>query len=240
MAYKGTRFHGWQKQANAISIQQKIEEALSTIFNKETKITGSGRTDTGVHAMHQVAHFDWTNPLPQELAYKLNSLLPKDIVIKKIYEVKSEAHARFSAKKRTYSYFITTALSPFNHELKYFCRKDLAIDAMNQACKELIGKKNFKCFSKTKTNLQAFKCDVKVAHWKKIEGGLAFYISANRFLRGMVRIIVGTLMDVGEQKTSINDFASIIESKDHQKAGRSVPAHGLYLYEVIYPQNIIV
>ena len=239
LAYKGTQYHGWQVQANAHSVQEALQHAFGLLLKRSVEITGSGRTDTGVHALEQVAHFDSETAVDEkQLTHQLNGLLPKDIVIHRIDKVRQEAHARFDATERSYQYVITSKKDPFGDELTYFFKKEVDVDLMNKAAKKLIGKKDFQSFSKVKTEVNTFICEIKEAFWKTENEKLVFCVTANRFLRGMVRALVGTLLEVGLGKSSVAAFAEIIESKDRRKAGRAVPPEGLFLTAVRYPENI--
>jgi len=232
--YKGTHYSGWQRQINANTIQEEIEKALHTIFQQNISVTGSGRTDAGVHALQQVAHFDLDNPLPENILHKLNTLLPRDIHIKQIIEGPDTFHARFDAKWRSYRYKIINWPNPFALDGCCVFKQPLDLDLMNQAAKILLEYEDFQCFSKVKTDVNHFLCTVKSASWSQEGDMIYFDITANRFLRNMVRAIVGTMMDVGQHKTSLEDLKMIIESKNRSKAGKSVPAEGLYLSRVEY------
>ncbi len=241
LSYLGTAYHGWQLQKNAHSVQAEVNRALSTYLRKEINVTGSGRTDTGVHARQQIVHFDLEQEIdPQQLIFKLNALLPNDIAAMEIKPVKKEAHARFDAVKRSYQYIMHTRKSPFEEGLSYYFPHALDIDRMNQACQLLLGSQNFQCFSKVKTEVNTFDCDINTAHWILENEKLVFHVSADRFLRGMVRAIVGTLLMVGEGKMTQESFQNVLDSRDRRKAGRSVPPHGLYLTEVIYPAETYI
>jgi len=235
-AYKGTNYHGWQYQPNASSVQETLTKALSTILKCEIDLVGAGRTDTGVHAKQMFAHFDLDFEFEtQVILHKLNSFLPKDIAALAIYTVHHEAHARFDATKRTYEYHIHTRKDPFESDNSWYYHHNLNIDLMNQACKILFKYTDFECFSKVNTDVNTFNCTIFDANWKQENNQLIFTISADRFLRNMVRAIVGTMINVGLEKVSLHQFIQIIESKDRNQAGFSVPAHGLYLTKVDYP-----
>lgn len=239
ISYRGTEFHGWQSQQNAVSVQQTIEEALSKLVGKETPIVGSGRTDTGVHAHQQIAHFDITEAQNEkDLVYKLNAILPFSIAIKNCHPVKDDAHARFDALSRRYHYYIHHQKNPFKTGLSYYFKRELDVDKINLACELIKKRTDFESFSKVHTDVKTFICSITKAAWKPIEGGFLFDIEANRFLRGMVRAIVGTLIEVGLGKLSLAEFDLIGEQKDRSAAGASVPAEGLYLQEVNYPSHI--
>ena len=235
LAYNGTHYHGWQYQPNASSVQETINKAVSTILNTEINIMGAGRTDTGVHAKEMYAHFDFEKPFViSNLIHKLNSYLPKDIVIYDIIPVAKEAHTRFDAVKRTYEYHINTVKDAFLQKQSWYFHQLLDVNLMNQAAALLFSHTDFQCFSKVNTDVNTFDCTIFEAHWTQENGKLIFTISANRFLRNMVRAIVGTLINIGLHKITLNDFDAIITSKNRDKAGFSVPAHGLYLTEIKY------
>ena len=239
-SYKGTAYHGWQRQPNAPTVQQQMEDALTTLLGKETAVLAAGRTDTGVHAKQMFAHVDLALNAEaiKQLGHRLNKFLPHDIAIKAIHPVKADAHARFDAISRSYTYHLVPHKSPFTHELAYTFTTALYLDAMNAAAKLLLGHTNFKCFSRSKTDVKTYDCKVTEAYWAQSDSEWVFYISANRFLRNMVRAIVGTLLDVGTGKTSLADFQAILNSADRTKAGSSAPAHGLFLTQVQYPNTI--
>lgn len=239
IAYHGKRYAGWQSQKNAIGIQAIVEDGLSKILRTETKIVGSGRTDTGVHCEQQFFHADIGKEFDTDhLIAKLNSFLPQSIAIKSIRAVKNNAHARYDAVERSYEYRITMTKSPFLEGVALHYFKPLDIQTMNKAAALLVGAHDFTSFSKVKTDVNHFLCDIKKASWKEQGDLLVFYITANRFLRGMVRAIVGTLLDVGAGKISIQEFQQIIKSKDRKKAGANVAPHGLFLTKVKYPSSI--
>ena len=239
LSYNGKAYHGWQNQPNAISVQEVIEKALSTILNTKISIMGAGRTDTGVHASQMFAHFDYDGDFKSiDIVYKLNSFLPKDVAITSVFEVKPEIHARFYAESRTYNYKISTSKNVFNYDFAYQIQSPLDLKAMNEACKILFQYKNFQCFSKTNTDVKTYNCDIKEAHWTKINEQLVFTITADRFLRNMVRAIVGTMVNIGLGKMKPEELHAIIASKNRSEAGFSVPAHGLYLVNIVYPKTI--
>jgi len=235
LAYKGTNYHGWQYQPDANSVQETINKALSLLLKTPIDIVGAGRTDTGVHARQMYAHFDFNSEInTEQLVHKLNSFLPKDIVIFGIFKVNDEAHARFDATKRTYEYHIHTMKDAFDNDGSYQFHLPLDAVKMNQACQILFKHKDFECFSKTHTDVRTFNCVIFEAHWQQHGSKIVFTISADRFLRNMVRAIVGTMINIGTGKISLSDFEKIIESKDRGQAGFSVPAHGLYLTKIDY------
>jgi tRNA pseudouridine38-40 synthase len=234
-AYKGTHYHGWQYQPNAASVQQTLNTALSLLLRTEIDAMGAGRTDTGVHASQMFAHFDFDNEIdPPVLVHKLNSFLPKDIAVKNIIPVHDTAHARFDATRRTYEYHIHSFKDVFEDHSSWQLSHALDIDAMNEAAALLFSHTDFESFSKVNTDVNTFNCRIFEARWTKSNDRLVFTISADRFLRNMVRAIVGTLVNVGLGKISVDDFNAIIEGKDRGKAGFSVPAHGLYLTRIEY------
>lgn len=242
LAYNGTRFHGWQVQPNASSVQETLEKALSTICREEISVTGAGRTDTGVHASYFVAHFD---SMKEDLdhpdfTYKLNSFLNSDIVIFGITNVKADAHARFDAISRTYHYFINQLKDPFAQETSWYYTRELNIELMNEACKILFEYVDFTSFSKLHTDVKTNNCKVYEAIWRKEGHQLIFTVKADRFLRNMVRAIVGTCVQVGQGKLSVDDFRMIIEAKDRGAAGASAPSEGLFLADISYPDAVFI
>ncbi|MEX2336675.1 MAG: tRNA pseudouridine(38-40) synthase TruA [Fulvivirga sp.] len=241
ISYDGTDYHGWQRQKNAITVQQVVEEALSVILQDNITISGSGRTDTGVHCLQQYFHADIEKQIDiPYLQYRLNSYLPATISIRSLSRVREDAHARFSAMSRSYEYKITTRKEPFLQNQSYYYTKPLNIQTMNEAGALIIGKKDFEAFSKVKTDVNNFVCDITEAHWVRENGLLLFRITANRFLRGMVRAIVGTLIKVGAEKLPPEAIKRIIASGDRKEAGSSVPACGLFLTQVKYPEEIFL
>lgn len=241
ISYNGLHYAGWQSQHNAIGVQAIVESALTKLLREEIKIVGSGRTDTGVHCEQQFFHADIEKSFDvQNLIQRLNSLLPKDISIQSIRKVKPDASARYAAVERTYQYRITRRKNPFLDGLAWHYFKPVDIQTLNKAAALLVGEHDFECFSKVKTDVNHFICDIKKASWKEEGDRLEFTITANRFLRGMVRAIVGTLLDVGSGKISMKELENIIKSKDRKRAGANVPAHGLYLVRVKYPTTIFI
>ena len=235
LSYNGKNYHGWQIQPDAISVQEKLNNAFSTIFQSDIQVVGAGRTDTGVHASQMFAHVDLDGVLDENLAFKLNSILPNDIFIKDIFKVDDEKHARFDATFRSYEYRIWLGRNPFLLDFSWQIHSQKPdIELMNKAAKFLLEYEDFESFSKVKTDVYTFNCNVTEAYWIQENEQLTFYITANRFLRNMVRAIVGTLLDVGLHKISIDDFKKIIESKNRSNAGLSVPAKGLFLTQIKY------
>lgn len=259
LSYCGTNYCGWQIQNNATTIQACVMDAFAKLFRKHIDIVGSGRTDTGVHAVNYVAHFEIDTEISpaniHQIIYKLNSILPKDIAIHDIIPVHADAHARFSATQRTYRYYVTENKNPFLIDKAYNYTLDLDIESMNKAAEYLLGTKDFTTFSKTHTDVNNHICTISHAFWVNhiaqkeglntlfsSQSGsddiLVFTIVANRFLRNMVRSIVGTLMDVGKSKISVDEFKLIVDSLDRSKGSSSAPAHGLYLEKIEYPHGI--
>ena len=240
LSYYGTNYSGWQIQRNAQSVQGKLNECLSLRLGEDIETTGSGRTDAGVHALQQFAHFDFNKTIdPDKLTFQLNQLLPQDISVRKIFRVMDDAHARFDALEREYQYIITTGKDPFLQNMAYYFNIGLDITLMNKAAQFFLDWRDFQSFSKVKTDVNHFICNIKKAHWEKSDNRLIFEIVADRFLRGMVRSIVGTLIEIGQHKMKPEDLKNILESKDRKKAGRAVPAYGLYLSRVSYPEDIL-
>ena len=246
--YNGTNYCGWQRQPNGIAVQEELEKALTTILRTPIEVVGAGRTDAGVHALNMVAHFDIPNDIAVNcrlltidsnlLINNLNSLLPYDIAIKKVEKVTDEAHARFDALSRKYEYHIITHKNPFLKEQAYRIHFPLNIELMNEAAKVLFEYEDFTSFSKLHTDVKTNNCTIMEAYWQQRGEELVFTIKANRFLRNMVRAIVGTLMEVGRERLTIEGFRQVIEAKNRCSAGHSVPACGLYFIEAEYPETI--
>lgn len=262
LSYKGTKYCGWQIQLNASTVQARLQNAFSMVLNSSIELVGAGRTDTGVHAMKSVAHFDYckllTNKQIDSLLYKINSILPADIAIHRMYEVPLEAHARFSALWRTYQYYITSRKEVFMENQMTRYNKPLNISLMNEACSLILGTNDFTTFSKLHSDVKNNLCTVKHAQWVLYDYKYqndnsstlppcnlqmyntapyyVFTVVANRFLRNMVRSLVGTLMDVGKEKLSVHEFQNIFENLDRSKASSSAPADGLYLMDIEYPE----
>ena len=236
LSYKGTRYFGWQRQPNAISVQEVIEKTLSTVLREEIAVVGAGRTDTGVHASFYVLHFDVLNEIiePEKLLYHLNRFLPDDIAIQKIKKVNSDFHARFSAVSRTYKYYISMVKDPFTTDTSYQFTVPLDIEKMNEAAKMLFEYTDFTSFAKLHTDVKTNNCKIFKAEWETENNQLVFTIKADRFLRNMVRAIVGTLLEVGKGKITVDDFRKIIEMKNRGAAGTSAPPHGLFLVDIGY------
>jgi tRNA pseudouridine38-40 synthase len=259
IAFKGTNYHGWQIQKNAISIQEVLEKAINTVFREEVSITGCGRTDAGVHAKQLFAHFDvhikdksekkeeevkgdlngFANKRISQYLRGINALLPVDIAAKALFKVKPDAHARFDAISRSYEYHIHFYKDPFLKEYSWQIRDELDIEKMNEAANILLAYEDFSCFSKSNTQVFTNNCSITFAQWKRLDDGrLVFEIRANRFLRNMVRAIVGTLIEIGKGDKKVNHIRDVLESKNRSIAGVSVPSCGLYLTKVVYPDEI--
>ncbi|MGV6845577.1 MAG: tRNA pseudouridine(38-40) synthase TruA [Lutibacter sp.] len=241
LAYKGTNYHGWQYQPNAITVQELINKALSTVLKERIEILGAGRTDAGVHASEFYAHFDINIDFDKKIIlYKANSILPDDIVLYNIFKVKPDLHARFDALKRSYEYRIFLGRNPFLNETTWqLNNRKFNVDLMNNAAKILFNYTNFKSFSRSNTDVKTYNCKIHQAEWRLNNLNLVFYISADRFLRNMVRAVVGTLLDVGLEKISISEFEKIIQKENRNLAGASAPARGLFLTKITYPKNSI-
>jgi tRNA pseudouridine38-40 synthase len=237
LSYNGKNYCGWQNQPNGVSVQQKLEETLACFLRRETAIVGAGRTDAGVHARLMVAHFDWYDEMldVQWVTEKLNRMLPPDIAVFKTAPVHADAHARFDAVSRTYRYYVSQQKDPFRHEYTCFVNGELDIDAMNLAASKLYEYTDFTSFSKLHTDVKTNNCKIFHAQWEKTGSELVFTIQADRFLRNMVRAIVGTLLEVGRGKRSVEDFRRIIVSCDRGQAGTSVPGNALFLENITYP-----
>lgn len=241
LSYRGTAYHGWQTQANGVSVQITLEAALTQRLGHPIYIMGSGRTDAGVHAKRQYAHFDVEEPLDltESLIYSINCMLPEDIAIHDIFPVSAKTHARFSAVSRYYQYHITRQKNAFQSSLTYHFRPTLDIDRMNEACQLLLQHTNFQSFSKARANVTHFHCQLDFAYWAYTNADcLTFHIKANRFLWGMVRTIVGTMLEIGQARMNLDQFEKIILARDRKLAGRAAPANGLYLMEVGYPVEV--
>ena len=240
ISYDGSNYHGWQIQPNADTVQHQINLAFSTILNEEINVLGAGRTDTGVHAKKMIAHFDTNQTIDfEKFKYRINGFLKNDISLNDIYKVKEDAHARFSAISRTYEYRVSRTKNPFSVN-SYFLLRDLDFQSMKKACKFLHGSHDYTSFAKLHSENYTNNCEVYIANWKEDENLIIFTIKANRFLRNMVRAIVGTLIEIGEGKISFSDIETILMSKDRANAGYSVPANGLSLIDIEYPKEILI
>lgn len=239
-SYRGTAYHGWQRQPNGISVQQVMEEAMSLIFAEPIALTAAGRTDAGVHAQLMVAHFDTLKMVDklEGIVGRLNSYFPPDIAVEKIVPVQPDAHARFDATERTYEYRCVCRKDAFLNGLRTRIPTNLDFDMMNEAAQALLRTKDFASFCKLHTDVKTTLCDVRHAGWTYDEHGAVFTITADRFLRNMVRAVVGTLLEVGKHKLTISQFEDIINAKHRTAAGQSAPAEGLYLTKITYPPTI--
>ena len=259
LAYKGTNFHGWQVQENAITVQEVLNKALSTVLREDIDTIGCGRTDTGVHATNFFAHFDTIKeirnqlskgrnqsetPYPKSqidhdrLVRSVNSLIGYDIAVKRFIPVKAEAHARFDATSRSYEYHLYFEKNPFQLEFGYLVKNNLNVEGMNEAAKIMIMYTDFSCFSKSNTQTFTNNCKISRAEWIKEGDKLVFHITADRFLRNMVRAIVGTLLEIGRGEITNEEIHKILKSKNRSEAGTSVPASGLFLTKIEYPETI--
>ena len=236
MAYNGSSYHGYQIQPHFNSVQATVEQCLSLKLGQAVSITGCGRTDTGVHARNYYAHFDFGREIAdsESLAHQMNAFLPEDIVIHRIWQVAPEMHARFDAVSRTYHYYITRTKNPFHINDAYFLYGDLDLVKMQEAARILFEYEDFTSFSKAHTQVKTNNCKIMEACWFEKDDLLVFRIKADRFLRNMVRAIVGTLLEIGKGRMSLEEFRAVIECKDRCEAGTSVPAHALFLEEVEY------
>lgn len=235
-SYDGAAYHGWQIQPHSISVQEELQKALSTVLRQPIEVVGAGRTDTGVHARKMIAHFDIETIVDCfQLVYKLNKILPKDIAVQKVEHVADDMHARFSATSRTYHYFVHLAKDPFQRAYSWQVYGDPDFELMNEAAKVLMEYRDFTSFSKVNTDTKTNDCTITEAHWDRVgESQWRFTITANRFLRNMVRAIVGTLIEVGRKRMTIEQLRKVIEAKDRCRAGDSVPGNALFLVEVEY------
>jgi tRNA pseudouridine38-40 synthase len=241
LGYRGAAYHGWQVQPNDSSVQQVIEESMATLLRVPTPVTGAGRTDAGVNARLMVAHFDTEQPIAdvERFIHSLNALLPPDIAVYSIAPVHDEAHARFDATSRTYKYFAVTHKDPFLYPLSWKCPPDLDFDLMNEAAARLLDYTDFTSFSKLHTDVKTNNCRITHAKWERENyDQWVFTITADRFLRNMVRAIVGTLVEVGRHKMTVEEFCQVIERKDRCAAGTSMPGHALFLWDITYPYSI--
>ncbi|MBR6606408.1 MAG: tRNA pseudouridine(38-40) synthase TruA [Prevotella sp.] len=235
-SYDGTNYHGWQIQPNGITVQGELQHALSVLLRTDTPVTGAGRTDTGVHARNMVAHFDTEATIDgEQLVYKLNRLLPRDIAVSRIVEVADDMHARFSATRRTYRYYVCTKKDPFSRNYYWHTHFNLDFELMNTAADVLKEYDDFGAFCKSHSDVKTTLCTIYEAQWhRQADGSWYFEITANRFLRNMVRAVVGTLVEVGRHRMSIEEFRRVIEGKKRTDAGESMPGHALFLESVEY------
>ena len=235
-AYDGTNYHGWQIQPDANSVQEELQKALSVLLRHDVEIVGAGRTDAGVHARQMVAHFEWDGQLDcQQTAYRLGRMLPRDIAIYRMEPVAEDMHARFSAVRRTYHYYLHTERDPFCRQYSCELHYDLDFERMNEAGRILCTYEDFGAFCKSHSDVKTTLCRVSEAHWIQVDSTHWYFrISANRFLRNMVRAVVGTMIDVGRGRITLDDFRKIVEGKQRTQAGESMPAHALFLEEIEY------
>lgn len=235
-AYDGTNYHGWQIQPDANSVQEELQKALSVLLRHDVEIVGAGRTDAGVHARQMVAHFEWDGQLDcQQTAYRLGRMLPRDIAIYRMEPVADDMHARFSAVRRTYHYYLHTERDPFCRQYSCELHYDLDFERMNEAGRILCTYEDFGAFCKSHSDVKTTLCKVSEAHWIQVDSTHWYFrISANRFLRNMVRAVVGTMIDVGRGRITLDDFRKIVEGKQRTQAGESMPAHALFLEEIEY------
>ncbi len=243
ISYKGTSYHGWQVQPNSVTVQKILDDALTIILDEEIATTGAGRTDTGVHALVFCAHFDSLSPdlaTSKNLIFKLNRYLPDDISVTGVKRVVTDANARYSAISRTYRYYISRTKDPFWKESSWFLHGNIDVTAMNKACDLIISHSDFTSFSKLHSDTKTNICKLYNAVWEEADNRLIFTIKSDRFLRNMVRAIVGTLVDIGLGKIDLKEFEAIIQAKDRCKAGTSAPAKGLFLFDIEYPEEIFV
>jgi len=239
IAFNGTHFHGWQIQPSAVTVQKVLNDHLSILLGEKVNCTGCGRTDAGVHARSYFCHFDVQKPLSDYFLHEINSFLPKDILVRNVFENKAKIHARWDALSRSYEYLISKGKNPFYTELAAVEYWELDLEAMNNACEILKKHVDFSTFSKTHSGSQHHLCDIKHAEWVESEEFYHFRITANRFVRGMVRLLTGTLLLVGKGKMSIEAFDEAISSKDRSKAGKSMPANGLYFTNAEFPDGAL-
>ncbi|WP_185871663.1 tRNA pseudouridine(38-40) synthase TruA [Blattabacterium cuenoti] len=244
LSYNGKHFFGWQIQKKVNTVEEKLEYCLSKLLKRSINVVGAGRTDKGVHAKQMFAHFDYEKKIGNNFLYRLNIFLPKSIRVLNIFPVKKNIHARFDAIKRTYKYYLTKEKNPFNQDFSWYCFYSLDIKKMNTASQKLLGNKDFSSFCKKKRTNENNICHIYHAYWTEYNSDdnniLCFTIEANRFLRSMVRVIIGTLIDVGRDKISINEFTKIIELNNSDFCKSIVPACGLFLNHVLYPEDIFL
>jgi tRNA pseudouridine38-40 synthase len=235
LSYKGTAYSGFQVQENAVTIQSEVEKAFGVLQRNPVVLTGSSRTDAGVHALQNFFHFDYEGEINPRFVYKMNAILPADIVVKEVYAMPADAHSRFQAVGREYKYRIHRFKDPFLKDVSYFFPYKLDMERMQEAATMIREQKNFYAFSKTNSQVNNFDCIIKESRWEREGDSLVYQVQANRFLRGMVRLITGSLLKVGRHKISLEDFEKLFS--ENVRAGYSVPAHGLFLSKVIFPEN---
>jgi tRNA pseudouridine38-40 synthase len=243
LSYRGTNFHGWQIQPGAITVQKTLDTALSLVIGEKIATTGAGRTDAGVHALVFCAHFDSKKPelcSDKKLIFKLNRFLPADIAINSIKKVLPDSNARYSAISRTYQYFVSRTKDPFSYSSSWYIHGNIDVKSMNQACSILLKYNDFTSFSRLHSDTKTNNCRIFSAEWIEAGDRLVFTIKADRFLRNMVRAIVGTMVDIGFGKSDVGEFENIILAKDRCRAGKSAPAKGLFLNDIEYPPEIFI
>jgi tRNA pseudouridine38-40 synthase len=234
VAYRGTAYSGFQSQENANTIQQEVEQAFRTLQRNAVVLTGSSRTDAGVHALQNFFHFDFESPLHPQFVYKINAILPSDIVVRSVQQVADEAHCRFDASSRVYDYFIYRSKDPFLEDRAWYFPYTLNMEALQEAAALLMRHHDFTSFSKRNTQVKTFECSIMESSWRQQQDCLVYRVRANRFLRGMVRALVATMLQVGRGTLSLEDFRAVIDAKDCTRASFAAPAHGLFLVEVCY------
>lgn len=235
ISYKGTAYSGFQTQENAVTVQSELEKAIAILQREAVSLTGSSRTDAGVHALQNYFHFDFSGVLHPQFVYKLNAILPSDIVLHKLIPVREEAHSRFDAIAREYKYFIYRAKDPFLQDRAYYFPYQLDIERMQSAAALLLEYQDFTSFSKRNTQVKTFQCRLERSEWKQEGACLVYHVKGNRFLRGMVRALTATMLKAGRGKISLDEFRAILEARDCTKASFAVPPHGLFLMNVHYP-----
>ena len=240
LSYNGTAYHGWQVQPNGISVQEVLERSLATLLREPVAVTGAGRTDSGVHARLMVAHIDTTHELPETFVQRINSILPRDIAVHRVRAVQPDAHARFDATARYYEYHVHTSKNVFAENRSVRLIHIPNFDRMNEAAAVLMEYTDFTSFSKLHTDARTNNCQLLTAHWDRSPEGWVFTIGADRFLRNMVRSVVGTLLEIGYGRMDVEGLRKVVEARDRCRAGVSMPAHGLYLTRVEYPENIFL
>ena len=234
VAYRGTAYSGFQSQENANTIQQEVEQAFRTLQRSAVVLTGSSRTDAGVHALQNFFHFDFESPLHPQFVYKINAILPSDIVVRSVQQVADDAHCRFDASSRVYDYFIYRSKDPFLEDRAWYFPYTLNMEALQEAAALLMRHHDFTSFSKRNTQVKTFECSIMESSWRQQQDCLVYRVRANRFLRGMVRALVATMLQVGRGTLSLEDFRAVIDAKDCTRASFAAPAHGLFLVEVCY------
>lgn len=234
VAYRGTAYSGFQSQENANTIQQEVEQAFRTLQRNAVVLTGSSRTDAGVHALQNFFHFDFESPLHPQFVYKINAILPSDIVVRSVKQVADDAHCRFDASSRVYDYFIYRSKDPFLEDRAWYFPYTLNMEALQEAAALLMRHHDFTSFSKRNTQVKTFECSIMESSWRQQQDCLVYRVRANRFLRGMVRALVATMLQVGRGTLSLEDFRAVIDAKDCTRASFAAPAHGLFLVEVCY------